>query len=70
MRWQSKPNPRVILARYKSSRNRGRGCSSSCSRRRALPNGRGWRGRAQLRPKNVSSMGPGHAWVREETERV
>ena len=53
-----------------SSKNRGMRSSSGCSRRSALPGGREWGGRAQPRPKTVHSTGPGHAWIREEMERV
>ena len=35
-----------------------------------LLSSRGWRGRAHPRPKTVPSTGPGHAWIREEMERV
>ena len=65
IRWQSRPNPLVIPARH-----RGRGCNSSCSKRIAMSNGRGWIGRAHPRSETVPSTGPSHAWIREEAERV
>ena len=42
----------------------------SSSSRSTLPGGRGWRGRAHPRPKIIPSTGPGHAWIREEMERI
>ena len=49
---------------------RARDAAAAAAGGELCPLAGGWRGKAHPRPKIVPSTGPGHAWIREEVDRV